>query len=69
LTKNLRGWFFCLAFASIGLGTNFRELRAYFHGGKPLVLYLCGQTFNLCLTLAMAYLMFYVVFRQITSEI
>ncbi len=69
LTKNLRGWFFCLAFASIGLGTNFRELRDYFHGGKPLVLYLCGQTFNLCLTLAMAYLMFYVVFKQVTAEI
>jgi uncharacterized membrane protein YadS len=69
LTKNLRGWFFCLAFASIGLATNFRELREYFHGGKPLVLYLCGQTFNLCLTLAMAYLMFYVVFKQVTAEI
>lgn len=25
-SKTLRGWFFCLAFVSIGLETNFREL-------------------------------------------
>ena len=47
----LRTWFFCLAFVSIGLETNFRELAAYMKGGKPLVLYVVGQTFNLCLTL------------------
>ena len=39
LTKSLRGWFFCLAFVSIGLATNFRELAGYFKGGKPLILY------------------------------
>ena len=38
-TKTLRGWFFCLAFVSIGLETNFRELAKYFKGGKPLILY------------------------------
>ncbi len=38
LVKNLRGWFFCLAFTSIGLATNFRELKSYFKGGKPLIL-------------------------------
>jgi len=69
LTKSLRGWFFCLAFTSIGLATNFRELKHHFTGGKPLILYVCGQTFNLCLTLLMAYLMFYVVFTQITAKI
>ena len=69
LTKNLRGWFFCLAFASIGLATDFRELKQYFKGGKPLILYVCGQSFNLCLTLAMAYIMFYVVFADITAKI
>ncbi|MFH1265304.1 MAG: putative sulfate exporter family transporter, partial [Planctomycetota bacterium] len=69
LTSSLRGWFFCLAFASIGLATNFRELKEHFRGGKPLILYVCGQTFNLCLTLLMAYLMFYVVFTQITADI
>ena len=69
LTKNLRGWFFCLAFISIGLGTDFRALKQHFKGGKPLILYLCGQTFNLCLTLLMAYIMFYLVFTQITQTI
>jgi uncharacterized membrane protein YadS len=69
LTKSLRGWFFCLAFTSIGLATNFRELKEHFKGGKPLILYVCGQSFNLCLTLLMAYIMFYVVFTQITESI
>jgi len=69
LTKTLRGWFFCLAFVSIGLATNFRELGEYFKGGKPLLLYVCGQSFNLILTLSMAYLMFYVVFTKITAMI
>jgi len=69
LTKNLRGWFFCLAFVSIGLATNFRELKGYFAGGKPLILYVCGQGFNLILTLTMAYIMFYLVFPEITARI
>ena len=58
----LRSWFFCLAFVSIGLETNFRELSAYMKGGKPLVLYVVGQTFNLCLALFMVWLMFEKVF-------
>ncbi len=69
LTKNLRGWFFCLAFVSIGLATDFRELKGYFKGGKPLILYFCGQSFNLILTLTMAYIMFYKVFPEITARI
>ncbi len=69
MTKIFRGWFFCLAFTSIGLATNFRELKEYFKGGKPLILYVCGQSFNLILTLAMAYLMFYIVFPEITARI
>lgn len=63
-TKTLRGWCFCLAFVSIGLETSFKQLRQQMHGGKPLVLYLCGQTLNLVLTLAMAWLMFEVVFKD-----
>jgi len=69
MSKIFRGWFFCLAFSSIGLATNFRELKAYFKGGKPLILYVCGQSFNLVLTLLMAYLMFYKVFPEITARI
>ncbi len=65
----LRGWFFCLAFVSIGLETNFRELRQYFTGGKPLVLYLCGQSLNLILTLAMAWLMFEKVFPDAAKSL
>lgn len=68
-TKIFRGWFFCLSFAAIGLATNFRELAHYFKGGKPLILYVCGQSFNLMLTLTMAYIMFYLVFPEITAKI
>ncbi len=68
-SKNIRGWLFCLAFVSIGLSTNFRELKRHFSGGKPLVLYVCGQAFNLCLTLLVAYIMFYLVFPDITANI
>lgn len=63
-TKNLRGWLFCLAFVSIGLDTNFKQLSPYLKGGKPLVLYVCGQTLNLVLSLIMAWLMFGVVFKD-----
>ena len=67
--KTMQSWCFCLAFVSIGLATDFRELKHHFTGGKPLILYICGQSFNLCLTLLMAYIMFYLVFPQITAEI
>lgn len=65
----LRGWFFALAFVAIGLTTNFRELAKYFKGGKPIILYVCGQSLNLCLTLLMAWIMFYKVFPEITAKI
>jgi len=68
-TSLFRDWFFALSFAAIGLSTNFRELAKYFKGGKPLILYVCGQSFNLILTLAMAYVMFYLVFPEITAKI
>lgn len=68
-TKTFRGWFFCLAFVSIGLETNFRQLTPYLRGGKPLLLYICGQSLNLVLTLAMAYLMFKVVFSGMVEQV
>ena len=68
-TKDLRGWMFCLAFVSIGLSTNFKELKSYFKGGKPFTLYVFGQTFNLLLTLLIAWLAFYVIFPYITEAI
>ncbi len=65
----LRGWFFGLSFVAIGLTTNFRELGKYFKGGKPIILYVCGQSLNLVLTLLMAWVMFYKVFPEITAKI
>jgi len=38
-------------------------------GGKHVILYICGQSLNIILTLLMAYLMFYVVFPEITAAI
>ncbi len=58
VSKGLRGYFFCLAFVSIGLESSFRELGKQMAGGKPLILYMVGQSFNLVLTLIMAYLAF-----------
>tara|TARA_R110002049_G_scaffold27321_1_gene93934 strand:+ start:27340 stop:28689 length:1350 start_codon:yes stop_codon:yes gene_type:complete len=68
VTKGMRGWFFCLAFVSIGLETRFADLKPYLTGGKPLILYVCGQTLNLVLTLLMAYLMFGVIFADTVQE-
>jgi uncharacterized integral membrane protein (TIGR00698 family) len=57
LTKVFRKEFFALAFVSIGLNSNFRELGKYFTGGKPLNLYWVGQVFNILLTLFIAWLL------------
>jgi uncharacterized membrane protein YadS len=67
--KILRDWLFCLAFVSIGLMTNFRELTPYLKGGKPLLLYVCGQAFNLTLTLLIAWLMFRVIYREMIDQL
>lgn len=52
-----KNWTFVLAFTSIGLDTNFREIREQFQGGKPLVLYIVGQLFNIILTFLAVYLL------------
>lgn len=62
ITKTFRGWFFCMAFVSIGLETNFLQFARVMKDGKPLLLYVCGQTLNLVLTLAMAWVVFELVF-------
>jgi uncharacterized integral membrane protein (TIGR00698 family) len=67
LSRPLREWFFILAFASIGLSSNFREMAHHFKGGKPAILYVCGQSLNLALTLLAAYVMFFLVFPEITA--
>lgn len=68
-TKLLREWFFALAFTSIGLETNFQEFKPHFKGGKPATLYIFGQTFQLALTLLVGYIMFYLVFPEITASL
>jgi uncharacterized integral membrane protein (TIGR00698 family) len=68
-TRICREWFFILAFASIGLTSNFREMAKHFKGGKPVILYVCGQSLNLVLTLLAAYIMFFVVFPGVTESL
>jgi len=58
ISKGFRGYFFCLAFVSIGLESNFKELTKQMVGGRPLIVYIVGQSFNLVLTLIMAYIAF-----------
>lgn len=66
---SLQKWFFALAFASIGLSTNFREFGQYLKGGKPLILYVCGQGFSLVASLTMCYIMFMKVFPHVTAAL
>lgn len=55
--KSVQGLWFALAFTSIGLETNFRDL---FNGQsrKPLYAFLIAQSFNIIFTLLIAYLLF-----------
>ena len=46
-----KNWAFVLAFVSIGLDTNFKEIVKQMQGGKVLWLYVVGQVFNIALTL------------------
>ena len=50
-----KNWAFVLAFVSIGLDTNFKEIAKQMKGGSPLVLYVVGQLFNIVLTFAVVW--------------
>ena len=52
-----KNWAFVLAFTSIGLDTNFREIAKQLHGGKVLWLYIVGQLFNIVLTVFAVWLL------------
>ena len=67
--NGFRGWFFGIAFVAIGLNMNFREFKEPLKGGKPVILYLVGQGFNLLLTGFVAWLMFMVIFRNVTDRL
>ncbi|KUO51228.1 MAG: hypothetical protein APF76_17240 [Desulfitibacter sp. BRH_c19] len=58
VVNGYRKFFFTLAFVSIGLESNFGDMAKLVKGGKPLNLYIVGQTFNLVLTLIAAYVFF-----------
>jgi uncharacterized membrane protein YadS len=55
--KALQGVWFALAFTSIGLETNFRELFNG-QGKKPLYAFLIAQLFNIGVTLLVAWMLF-----------
>lgn len=67
--SGFKGWCFCLAFMSIGLETNFKEMASQMQGGKPLTLYVVGQVFNLILTLFVAWLLLSGIFLPIPNII
>lgn len=62
--KSIRTWLFCLAFVCMGLEMNFRTFAPYFVGGKPLQLYVVGQSLNLLLSFLMSYLMFGIIYKD-----
>lgn len=55
--KNVQTLWFVLAFSSIGLETNFRELITT-ENKKPLYAFLIAQLFNILITLVIAYFLF-----------
>ena len=55
--KQFQTWCFALAFTSIGLETNFKEMAGQMAGGKPMILYVVGQSFNLLLTYFVCWLL------------
>nr|WP_315196093.1 putative sulfate exporter family transporter [uncultured Flavobacterium sp.] len=55
--KNLQGIWFALAFTSIGLETNFKDLFNN-NSKKPLYAFLIAQLFNIIITLIIAFLLF-----------
>ncbi|WP_433832322.1 YeiH family protein [Flavobacterium anhuiense] len=55
--KNLQGVWFALAFTSIGLETNFKELIQN-NSKKPLIAFLTAQLFNVIITLIIAFALF-----------
>lgn len=58
LTGTLKSWLFTLAFVSIGLDSRFSDMMKVSKGGKPVKLYVVGQTFNIVLTLIAAWIFF-----------
>ena len=58
LTGSIRTFLFAIAFLSIGLETDFKTLKTQISGGKPVQLYIVGQSLNLIITLIFAWILF-----------
>lgn len=58
--KNFREALFAIAFVSIGLETNFKQLFTQ-QNKKPMAVFLIAQVFNIIVTLAVAYLLFGII--------
>lgn len=57
VTKGIRAWLFSMAFVSIGLDTNLKELIKI-GAGKPLLVFLAASLLDIILSLASAYIFF-----------
>jgi len=58
VTGGIRTFLFAIAFLSIGLESDFKSLKKQILGGKPVRLYIAGQSLNIILTLIFAWLLF-----------
>ena len=58
VTGSIRTFLFAVAFLSIGLETDFKNLKRQVSGGKPVHLYIVGQALNIVLTLIFALILF-----------
>jgi len=58
VTGSIRTFLFAIAFLSIGLETDFKTLETQISGGKPVQLYIVGQSLNLIITLIFAWILF-----------
>ncbi|MEM2111721.1 MAG: putative sulfate exporter family transporter [Candidatus Bathyarchaeia archaeon] len=56
-TKNMRTWFFAMAFVCIGLSTNFKDLLEIGHG-RPLLVFTAATLFDVAVSLLSAYIFF-----------
>jgi len=58
ITGSIRTYLFAVAFLSIGLETNFTSIKSQISGGKPVQLYIVGQSLNIIMTLLFAWILF-----------
>jgi uncharacterized membrane protein YadS len=65
VTEPLRGWLFALAFVSIGLETRVWDIVTM-GKGKPFLVFVTAQAFNIFWTLAIAYIVFGALMNKVS---